>query len=346
MKRPRSLARGMLYGVLFGVLVYSAIVFWRGTDSLLEALAGFEFWIIPAALALSFGNYALRFLKWERYRRLLGIRVDLGTSWWIYLAGFSMGVTPGKMGEVIKSWLLRRVAGTPIHTSAPIVVAERFTDLLGFLILVALAGIVSRPEWSPIFWALLALCLVALALAGSGRVGWWIGRLVARTPYVWRLTPKVDGSLRSVRTLLRPREVVLPTLLSSVSWGLECVGFYLIARGIAGDAIRFDFAVFSYAFSAVAGAVLVIFPGGLGITEGLLGKLMTSEVTAHHLVEMGESAARELARSQAAASVLIARLCTLWFGVLVGFTALALFQRRYGRIEAETEDGLAESDGP
>jgi glycosyltransferase 2 family protein len=328
--------RRVLFGVAFGVVVYGAIVMWRGVDSIVETLRGFPYALIPAALALSFGNYALRFLKWERYRRLLGIDMPVGTSWLIYLSGFSMGVTPGKMGEVLKSWLIRRVAGTPIHASAPIVVAERFTDLLSFLILVAVAGIASRPDLQGVFWSLLALCAAALALASSGRFAWFVGRAVARTPYFWRLAGRVDGSFRSMRVLLAPREVIWPTLLSSVSWGLECVGFWLLARGVAGD-VAFDFAVFAYAFSAVAGAVLFIFPGGLGPTEGALGKLLTDELRVGLAGRLGAELAHETARNQAAAIVLLARLCTLWFGVLVGFVALMIFQRRYGRIEGDPE---------
>jgi len=337
-KRPKSVSFGrrVLLGVLFGVVLYAAIVLWRGVDSLVETLKDFNPWWIPVALALSFGNYALRFLKWEHYRRLLGIDVPVGTSWLIYLAGFSMGVTPGKMGEVLKSWLLRRVAGTPIHASAPIVIAERATDLFGFLLLVAVAGITSHPEYQIYFWILLALCAVAIALVSSGRVAWFVGRVVARTPYFWRLTAKVDGSFRSIRVLLSPKQIIWPTLLSSVSWGLECVAFWLLARAIGGD-IPFDFAVFAYAFSAVAGAVLVIFPGGLGPTEGLLGKLLTENWRESLGRTMLDATAHEIARNQAAAATLLARLCTLWFGVLVGFVALLIFQRRHGRIDESVD---------
>ncbi len=331
-----AFGRRVLVGVAFGVAVYVGIVLWRGVDSLVDTLANFNYWLIPVALGLSFGNYALRFLKWERYRRLLGIEIGVGTSWLIYLSGFSMGVTPGKMGEVLKSWLLRRVAGTPIHASAPIVIAERVTDLFGFLILVAVAGIASHPGLQIYFSVLLALCVVGVALVSSGRFAWVVGRTVARTPYVWRLTAKVDGSFRSMRVLLAPKEVVLPTLLSSVSWGLECVGFWLLAREINPD-LPFGYAVFAYAFSAVVGAVLVIFPGGLGPTEGFLGKLLIDQWRPSLGRQMADAVAHDIARNQAAAATLLARLCTLWFGVLVGFVALMVFQRRYGRIEEATE---------
>lgn len=334
-----SIGRRMVAGLALGVVLYSAMVFWRGTDSLAEALADFPLWLIPAACGLSFANYALRFLKWERYRRLLGIEIPLGTSWTIYLAGFSMGITPGKMGEVLKSWLLRRTAGTPIHKSAPIVVAERVTDLLGYLILVAIGGLVSHPSYQWIFGGTLALCVVGIALAGSQTFARRTARTVSRTPYFWRLAGKVEGAFESTRLLLSPREIIGPTLLSTVSWGLECVGFWLIANGLSNDPVPLLFCVFAYSISAVGGAVAILLPGGLGVTEGLLGTLLRRELQPGLEAKLAPQVALELARSQAAAAVILARLCTLWFGVLVGLAALAVFKRRYGALDpAELQD--------
>ena len=36
--------------------------------------------------------------------RLLDIHLETGTSFLIYLSGMTLSVTPGKMGEVFKSW--------------------------------------------------------------------------------------------------------------------------------------------------------------------------------------------------------------------------------------------------
>ena len=333
MSHPGSIARRALVGVVFGIAVYSGMVFWRGWGPLVDALSDFPLWVLPAACALSFGNYALRFLKWQRYLQLLDVRISRGLSWQIYLAGFSMGVTPGKMGEVLKSWLLRKAVGTPVHHTAPIVVAERFTDLTGYLLLIAVGGIASQPDYIPVFAATAVLCSLGMGLAGSQSVARISQRLVARTPYIWRLAPKVEGSFRSVRVLLRPREVVFPTLLSMVSWGLECTGFWLIVNGISAHPVPFLFCVFAYALSAVAGALAIIVPGGLGVTEGLLGTLTRRELGRPLVAQLGAATAMETARSQATAAVILGRLATLWFGVLVGFIALGMLKRRLGRID-------------
>ena len=331
MVRAGSMGRRVLLSVLFGVVVYAGIVLWIDLDDFSSALRDFPPQLILAACGLSFLNYLIRFVKWERYLTLLSIDLERKTSLLIYLAGFSMGVTPGKMGEVFKSWMIRRVTGVPIHKSAPIVVAERYTDLLGYLILMAVGGIATVPEYQWVFWSTLVLCGVGLALAGSHTVSKIVSTLVAKTPFLSRLAHKVEGSFESTRVLLSPREIVLPTLLSVVSWGCECTGFWLIADALTTADFPFLYAVFAYAFSAIAGAVAIIFPGGLVITEGALGTLTRRKLEDIAVIPM------ELARSKAAGATLLARLCTLWFGVAVGVIATMIFQRRYGEIELSDE---------
>ncbi len=326
MALPKNFSRRLIGGVLLGVLVYLGIVLWADAGKVANAVSNLPLWVLPVACGLSLANYAIRFWKWQRYLNLLGIKVERRASWLVYLSGFALSVTPGKLGEVFKSFLLKRLVGTPIHTSAPIVIAERFTDLLAYLILIALGGIASYPEYQWVFWLTLALSGVGLALAGSRTVARLTARVLKHTPYLWRISERVEVSFESTRTLLAPREIVLPTLISVVGWGLECTGFWIIANVLGGEAqISFLEAVFGYALGAVAGAVLIIFPGGLGMTEFSIGRVLRLQYTAGGLT-------KEVAQTQATAAVLLTRLCTLWFAVLVGLIATSLFTRFHGEV--------------
>jgi len=336
---PQKLGRRLLVGVLFGVLVYAGIAVWSDTAAIADAFTRLPLWVLPLACGLSFANYCVRFLKWQRYCRLLQIRLATGTSFLIFLSGMTLSITPGKMGEVFKSWLVKQVTGVPIHHSAPIVVAERFTDLLGYLILVALGGLSTAPEYAWVFWSLLAACGAALAIVGSLRCTQLVVRIVARLPAIGRLAPRVEGAFASTRILLAPREIVLPTLVSVVGWGCECTGFWIIANAVVPDSVPWLYAVFAFAFSAVAGAVAIIAPGGLVITEGLLGSLLRPryQPVLERTLGLAGDVAREAARAQAAAAVILARLCTLWFAVAVGFAATALFTRRHGNVQESAD---------
>lgn len=329
------MTRKILFGVLFGIAVYVGIVLWTDSGALLEALGRLPLWAFPAALACSLVNYALRFLKWEHYLRLLDIRVARRTSLSIYLSGYAMGVTPGKVGELLKSWMLRRVTGTRIHTSAPIILAERVTDLLGCLILIGAGGLVSHPELAWVFWVTLVLCATLVVFAGSRRAARLVLRLAGRLPRGASIARRVDGALLSSRALLAPRRLLLPTAISAAGWSAECFGFWILGQSLLpeGD-LSISFALFAYATGSVVGALALFLPGGLGATEWALGSLFRREAQAVANLTL------EAARPLAVGATLLTRLATLWFGVLVGLVAFFWFQRRYGHIEPDSAGDL------
>jgi uncharacterized protein (TIRG00374 family) len=297
------------------------MVLWADLGAMLEAARGFPLSLLAVAMALSLANYLVRFGRWERYRALLGVRIGRGQSLGVYLSGLAFTVTPGKMGEAYKSVLLRRLAGTPIHRSAPIVVAERFTDLAGVLVLVAVGGLASAPELAWVFWATLAGCALLFVLAGSRRFAHAATALVGRLPALHRLASRVEGAFESTRVLLRFRELPLAVGLATLGWSLECTAFWLVVDALAPGHLTFLYCTFTYAISAIAGAVLIIFPGGLGVTEASMGGLLSRRLEA-------AGVAKELAHAQAAAATILIRLCTLWLAVAVGLVANAVLARR------------------
>ncbi|MAE28776.1 MAG: TIGR00374 family protein [Planctomycetes bacterium] len=321
---PKPTGRRILLGVLAGAVLYGAMALWADLSALLTAVAEMPWTVLPLACALSFANYALRFPRWQRYLHLLDVRLARPTSFLVYLAGLSLTVTPGKLGEAYKSFLLKDLTGTPIHRSAPIVIAERVTDLFGFLLLLALGGLVSHPEQRPLFAAVTVLCLGLVACVSSPRLSGPLLRLCRRLPLLSSLSDKLEGALESTRILLAPREIPRATLLATLGWGLECYAFFLVAEALVPGAITFQFATFAFALSAILGAVVIIFPGGLGITEASLGSLLGSRFTLAGL-------AAEAARTQAFAATILIRLCTLWFAVFLGLLATFLLRRSMRR---------------
>jgi glycosyltransferase 2 family protein len=314
---PGKLKGRLLLGLAFGAAVYLGLCLWADGPKVLEALANFPASWVAVAMALSFSNYLVRFVRWERYRAILGIEMSHRLSLRIYLAGLALTVTPGKMGEAFRSILIRAEDGTPISRSAPMVVAERFTDLLGFLLLLALGGLASHPEQLWIFLGTLALCVVLAGLLASQRVSRGVLGIVARLPLLRRFGPHLENALRSSRELLTPRELPLATVLATIGWGLEACAFFLVCEALVPGAASLSFAVYTFALSSIVGAVLVIFPGGLGVTEASMSGLLTGRFKAAGL-------APSLAATQALTATLVIRLATLWFAVAVGLGALGL----------------------
>lgn len=320
------LGRRALLGLGLGLLAYVAFAAFHDLRGLGEALAAIPWWAPAAACGLSLANYLVRFPRWQRYLRLVGSRVSGRRSLLIYLAGLSLTVSPGKLGEAIKSWLLREVDGTPVSRSAPIVLAERLTDLFGFLMLIGLFGALGAGGPGRDGVAALALAAgigLALGLTLEGPRALLL-RLGGRLPLLGRRIGSVRAALESSAELLRPREWALPSALATLGWGLECVGCWLIATSAlppdaaAIPSLSLPAVGHAFALAAVAGAVVVLSPGGLGVTEGVLCVLLTAGYRDAGLPDP---------EAMALSVTLVTRLCTLWFGMVVGWIALGLFRR-------------------
>src|SRR5690606_170016 len=104
----------ILIVLLLGVALYGGFVVYAGFQTMAETLATFQWWTFAAAIGLASLNYAVRFLKWQYYLRLIGISgVPRGESALIFLSGFVLTITPGKVGEVFKSAVMSRTHGIP-----------------------------------------------------------------------------------------------------------------------------------------------------------------------------------------------------------------------------------------
>ena len=309
MKLGRTLALAAAAGALF----YVGFAAYSGFHKVVDALAHYAWATAAGALTLAAINYLLRFLKWELYLRRLGVRIPLGDSFGIFLSGFSLTVTPGKVGEVLKSYLLREAHGVPMARTAPIVVAERLTDLVALASL-ALVGVGALAGGERVAWVALGMVGVAVACVASEKLAHAVIDLVGAMPGLGKMAPKLREFYGSTKTLLHPTPLVLATLLSIVAWLCECVAFWLVLRGFAGADASLKLCTFIYATMTIAGA-LSFLPGGLGVQEIGMVKLLIAQ--AHGVSE-----------PMAAAATFITRLCTLWFAVVIGVVALVIMQRR------------------
>lgn len=306
--------RQLIVAMVLAVAVYGGYAVWSGLGKLGESLSHFTAWSFGAACTLAFCNYCLRFLKWEFYLARLGIRgVPKVDSFLTFLSGFVLTVTPGKVGEVFKSLVLFETYGVPIARTAPIVVAERVTDLIGIITLIVLGslGFSGGLIWAGVGATLVLTLLVVIA---SPRLSHAILGVVARMPGPFRrLAPKLLEAYESLATLLRVKNLVVPTILSIAAWSFECLSLWVILRGF-GEVTSVSLAAFFYATSTLAGALVPV-PGGLGITEGALKE---------QLQTLGHVSA-----STSTAAMMLTRFATLWFAVLVGFVALGILRTRH-----------------
>jgi uncharacterized protein (TIRG00374 family) len=293
-----------------GALVVAGLAFAADPRELLRSLRGFDARLLVPVLALSLVNYALRYVRWEVYLRRLGVGLARGGSLAVFLVGFLLSVTPGKAGELGKAWLVRELGGGPALKVVPAVLAERLTDLLGVLLLIAL-GALPFPGGPWIAVAGLAAVAAVAAVLTWRRLAELLFRTLQRLPLLGSRVPQMAELYGRLRSLLSPGLLLFALAVSVVAWGAEGVGFFLVVREFAPGA-GLLLSVFNYTGSTFLGALSML-PGGLGAAEGALAALLH---------------AQGLDTADAGSVTLVTRAATLWFAVLLGLLALPVVLRR------------------
>jgi glycosyltransferase 2 family protein len=319
-----TLRNRLLIGLGLGILVMLALAFWSDLTSLETILSRFRWEFFPLALGCTLFNYVLRFGKWHYYVRRVGARdIYPAESARLFVAGFPLAVTPGKVGEALKAlWLSEWSDEVTFSRGLPVVLAERFSDGLAVLALSAL-GVFAVPALWPAFLVALILSLSIVVLSQIRPLALAILNMLQRVPFI-------GGQIRALREfyeagslLLGPRPLLFAVCLGTVSWLGEGVGFYLILLGLGippSTAVLAD-AIFVLAVSTLVGSASTL-PGGLGAAEASITALLLLTVTSDHAV--------------AAAATLLIRLATLWFGVTLGLIAWAATPRLWKRTDPAT----------
>lgn len=300
-----QLRRRLASGLILGFIVILALLLIGDLRKVGVEFATFTWSLAPLIILCTLINYFLRFVKWHYYLSLIGIKdMHWRESLRLFIAGFPLAVTPGKVGEALKGVWLNRKAGAPTARGVTVVLAERISDGLAVLAL-STFGVIAYPRYWPAFAIVLGLLLAAVVISQIRPLALLLLSFIQRLPLLNRIAPQLREFYEGTYALFRPRATLTAVGLGTVAWFGEGLGMYLVLIGLGVPAGRetFSIAVFVLSFSTVIGAVSFL-PGGLGAAEasiaGMLSWLMA------------------LPSSTAAAATLLIRFATLWFGVSLG----------------------------
>lgn len=305
-----SLRKKLWQFVVLGLAVTLVLSIYADLDALLRAFRRFEWWLFPLVVGLTLGNQFLRFLKWEYLLKNVDVNLPLSTSFYIFGSGLIMIMTPGKLGGVWKSWLIRDEEEIPISRTMPVVATERITDLLGVLS-ISLLGVFAFDR-SPFVILYLTIPIIGtIILLQYERVCYWLLNRIEQVPIAGQKVDALRNFYENSRELLRFRPLGITTALSICSWGLECVGMWLVLQGFNAE-VSLVAAAFVFALASILGAVSLL-PGGLGVTEGsMTGLLLLFGVE----------------RATAASTTLVVRAATLWLVAALALAVYASYKRR------------------
>ena len=300
----KKLKKKVLISIAIAGLIYLAFTIYADYEDVLSAFYKFDLLLILPLLILSFLNYITRFYKWDYYLSIVGVELKKADSFFIFMSGLIMTITPGKVGELLKSYLVREVTATPVSKTAPIIFAERITDFISLLLITIIVS---------------SFFLILIIIISNKKIALSVLVLSEKISFLKKYLINIHTAYESSYLLLKPKPVILMTILSLFSWSFECLGYYIILLNFGIDFGLF-WTFFSYSFATIIGALSML-PGGLGITEGSLTFMLIKE---------------NISKNVAFATTFIIRVVTLWFAVLVGIISVAIYQKRFGKLTVDS----------
>jgi uncharacterized protein (TIRG00374 family) len=302
---PQLVMRRLVPGLILGFVVLVGLLLLGDIQQVSQTILHFRWEFFLLATLCTLLNYTLRFLKWHFYLGQIGVkRITIPQSARLFVAGFPLAVTPGKIGEVLKGVWLMRQTGVPVARGVSVVIAERISDGLAVLAL-SVFGVIAYPQFWPIFLSILAVLLAIIIISQIRPAALWLLDQGDHLTIFRRFSNTIREFYEGSFSVFQPGPTLLAVLLGTVSWLGEGIGFYFILQGLGLQPSwhLLFMAVFVLAFSTVVGAASTL-PGGIGAADASIAGLLT--LTLHQDPALVSTA-----------TVLI-RLATLWLGVGLG----------------------------
>jgi len=297
--------KSLLIGILGIIAIYAVILIAFDVNIISEKINDFDFQYLPIIIPLIPLTWGILFLRWNLLLKNSDIDVPLKDNFMIFISGFALGVTPGKVGELIKSQLLKNKFNISRSKTAPLVIVERFYDFFAIAI-ISLFGILVFEYSIYIFGVLVIGISIFLIVTSSEKIFLKFLNKIEKIKFLKSFSNELPKSFNVIQKSTRGKIFPLSIILSVIFWFLDSMIAYLTLLSFGIDIIDYFVLMSIYTSSIILG-VISFLPLGIGVVEGSLVGFLSINGIEFHL---------------ATAVVVFIRFFTRWIGVMAGFIGL------------------------
>jgi uncharacterized membrane protein YbhN (UPF0104 family) len=317
----------ILAGFGIALVIYVGLLLFTNTKELIDHLRTYPWILLFPIIALKVISWVFRFWEWHYYLGVIGARgkIHWFDSLLIFLAGFTMAVSPGKIAEVLKAVVLKVHTGIPVAISAPVIIAERVVDGLAVLVITLSAFLLAGDAldlgpYQGLIFLSIALLIAGLIVVQIRPLAYFFLNLTRNLPLLRRIHQPLVDFYESSREVFKLRHVIPTTAMGVVAYTADALGFMVILSGFGLEIswTLFLQAAFISGFSAVIGALSGV-PNGAGVTE---------VSTTGMLLFLVAPTNPQITESVALTASIVEGFFHKWFRVLVGMLVSIVYRRR------------------
>tara|TARA_B100000745_G_scaffold287051_1_gene223438 strand:- start:1932 stop:2855 length:924 start_codon:yes stop_codon:yes gene_type:complete len=291
--------------VIITIIIYAVFLFISDLDKISDKIFNFKLEFVPIIIGLVVFSWIISYSRWNILLKNQNIHIPHSLNFQIFLVGGALGITPGKIGELFKSQILKEKFNIPRTKTAPLFIVEKFLDLVSAMI-VTLIGIWFIPEIGYLAIVGLMISVLLFKILTSKKFFNQTLNFLNKIKFLKKYLEPLSSSHEILSKTLYSKKMFLLLILSFFYWIIiGCAAFFVI-EGFGFSIGSILNIISTYSSSIVIGALSFI-PGGIGIAEGSLIGLLTFQ---------------GIDISEAIVIVVVIRIFTLWFSTITGFIAL------------------------
>jgi len=297
----------ILIVVIAVICLYATFLIASDVNTIYDKISHFKIEFVPIILLLVTSGWLTLFFRWHLLLRNAKIFIPVKDSFLILTSGFALTIIPGKVGELVKSQLLKTKFGIARSKTIPIVILEQFYIAIGIAVL-SFLGVWYFELGAYVLGVFTAGLVFAFFLLSSRKAFNKIVSVLERRRFTSKFVEPLSSSYDTIKNGIRGPITIYASGLSILFWLIEATSIYFILLAFGVETIGFLTIISTYTTSIMLG-ILSFLPLGLGVVEGSLASFLTM-----HDIDI----------SLALTIVVVIRIFTRWFGVSVGFIALKL----------------------
>lgn len=293
--------------LISSIIFYAIFLIVSDLSKLSEHIINFKIEYLPLIVSLVSAGWLALYLRWILLLKNLKYSFPHKQNFSIFLSGFALSVTPGKIGELLKSQLLKEKFDLPRKISVPVILIERFYNAIG-IVIISIFGILVFNFSGIIILITACLLILIFFILRSEKLFNTLIQKFSKIKYLSKFSNSFLDSYDVIKKSTQPRIFIISSTLSSIYWIFESIAVYFVLRSFGIDLLSIFDVIPTYATSIILGVASLI-PGGLGVSESTLIGLLSLQ---------------GLTISTAASLTIFIRLLTLWYAVFIGFIALKI----------------------
>jgi len=259
------------------IVIYIILVFYFDLQQISKALEEIDLFYFVLTIGLWSLALIIRIFRWHLLFQNVSKKVSFSHNVLYYLSGLSMVFSPGRVGEIIRLPYIKRDYEIPISKSLPVVLVERYYDLVSIIIIIDIS--LFFIDFPKILLIIPTLVVITLLLAVTKK-NFCIKLLkrLHKIKLIAKFLPDINESMETLFSFFKPK-IYLKIIMTSITiYLIEVIGFFYLLKSLHVD---LDFMlVTAIVYGSFLVSTLSMIPGGIGVWEaGFISMLVNNGIS-------------------------------------------------------------------